>query len=45
MAANAERKKARLSCLFPLQEGCSPRIEEPEFRVAGAIPNPAASWA
>lgn len=37
-AANAERKNARLSCLLPRWEGCSPRIEEPELRVAGARP-------
>jgi hypothetical protein len=30
--------ESSLSCLFPLLAGCSPRIEDPELRVAGAIP-------
>lgn len=34
--ANAARKDARFSCLLPRREGCSPRMEEPEQRVAGA---------
>jgi hypothetical protein len=37
-AANAERKKARSSCLFPRLDGCSPRIDKAELRVAGARP-------
>lgn len=37
MAANTERKRARLICLFPLPEGCSPQIDEPELRVVGGV--------
>lgn len=40
VAQGGERgeEEARLSCLFPLREGCSPRIEESELLVAGARP-------
>jgi len=40
-AANADREKGRLSRLFPRRKGRSPRIDEPELRVAGESP----TWA
>lgn len=39
------KEEVPLSCLFPRRDGCSPRIDEPELRIAGARPALAARWA